>query len=239
MKKLTLTRCLTITVLLWSIFSGHSIVNAEILSVRFGGVSLNLPTPGGLCPIGNSELERELLNFNKRTHIEFNRKIIGLWIRCDLQRKLEIGIRSRLYEWVVLSASMSGNPPQEITFPRMKKEEFLRGLLRVSDLVDMKKIQDNANQVLEKIERDFYLDKKFSRLRGKPIDLGVLAVKNSIHRGTIITADQTPIALILFLTLIKGVPINAYHYKVFTDNSVINETLSKSKSYSELLHNSN
>ena len=237
MKTLLTTLCLTIALLLGNVLFGNVAIATDYLSAQFGNVTLKLPTPENLCLIGNSESERAMLDYTRQTQSKSKNKLLSLWIDCDTQKKFQNGIPSELEEWVILSAYVTGNPPREKTYPRTTKKVFLKKMLGTNE-PDFGLIQKKVNKNLSKINENLLGDKN-AILLGKPLNLGVLAVTDSIHKGVIMPVNSDLIVGILGSTILKGVIINFFYYQGYIDKDSIKETLLKSKIFSAFLHNLN
>ena len=227
MKKPAITFCLTVTIFLVDVFVGRAPIYAQNQSARFAGVVIKLPTPQNLCLIGDSKPERFLLDYSKRGQKSFNNKLLGMWISCDTQRKLQSGVPSNTKEWVVVSGYMSGNPPMEKTLPGITKETFLKNVVKGFGSLDLEATQRRVNKKLGKINEDIFSNKD-AILVGKPLNLGTLAITDSVHNGVIMTVNSQLFVGIFSSTILNSVIINFFYYAKYINKNSIKETLAKS-----------
>jgi len=227
----------------------HAVFASEIIQSRFGNVTLNIPNPSNLCRLKNSggERERQTLEMNKKLQKQQGNKLLAYWTDCDSQKQLRrpFGDAFLFNEWVIIGGALSGEPPQEKTFPQLTQKLFLKSMLKEFDNVDLDTLYSSATK---KVNKDFdkilpnYFDG--SANLSEPINLGLLAVTDSIHIGSIFNVKieplgDRPVAAIFSSALIKGVFVQYFFYSEYKNKSTIKTILSKAKFYSAKLTNVN
>tara|TARA_Y100001960_G_scaffold188410_1_gene197593 strand:- start:852 stop:1628 length:777 start_codon:yes stop_codon:yes gene_type:complete len=246
--KKTVSNLVIFAVLFTSGIKTHAVFASEKTQSRFGNVTLNIPNPRNLCRVKNNEGERERDTLERMRKIQRRgkNKLLAFWVDCDSHKQLQRNNNLFAFnEWMIIVGYLSGKPPQEKTFPQVTQKLYLKSILKEFNDTDLDNLYGSAikgvNKDLEKIDPN-YLGGKTTKVT-EPINLGLLAVTDSIHTGMIINVKgpwgDRPVAAINGSTLIKGVIVHYFFYNEYKNKSTIKTLLSKSKFYSEKLTNAN
>jgi len=201
--------------------SSHSL---DLQTARFGGVSVDLPTPPGLCNFGYSQQENFVRSYMRDTQYRAGTKLLGIWADCPSQNLLANGTPSNLKEWTIVTGSLLGDPPLENVLQDLTNKEYME---IIRDKLGLSKIRDIAKGINEdlKIENDKYFKNK-NAIRSKDIKtLGILSQKKSLVYGMTqnikSSRGETPVLAITSTMLIKGIPLNINHYTHIGKNTNI------------------
>jgi len=242
MKTLTATLCLTIALLLGSFGYISTTSASDFFQSRFGQVTLNLPYPNNLCLLGHSPVEQILRKYQNLSQRKAGNKFLAMWMNCNSQRIIKEGEDASLGEWVIVVGGLTGTPKSERVYPKVSQDKYLDMLSKKYGKLSLEKIKNQVNRSLEKANSLYLGDKKAVKI-SEPIDLGVLAIEDSVYTGAIFNVKTNkkniPTLVISSSTLIKGIPVHHYYYNTYTGKSNIKKLLSKAKDYTAKLIHSN
>jgi len=240
MKNLTATICLTIAVLLGSFGYISTTSASDFFQSRFGQVTLNLPYPNNLCLLGQSPVEKILRKHQNISQRKVGNKLLAMWINCNSQRMMKRGKNASLEEWVIVVGTLTGSPKGERVFLRLSPDKFLNLVSKKYRTLSLDKITKQVNRSIEKANSIYLGDKNAVEL-SEPINLGVLAVQDSVHAGMIFNVttklETIPTLVVSSTSLIKGVPISHYFYSTYKGKISLTNLLPKAKYYTaKIIH---
>jgi len=212
---------------------------SEPLQVRFGNKLILFPTPSGFCLLGGTTQEDQLFEWQKDIQFNMGNKLFGMWVDCETKREI---LKNRMPEyfdqWVIATGTLTGDQKTEQTYQISAKtfNEIMVGEMDFSEISKMvEKNLEDANTV-------HFADKDVVKI-GELIDLGVLGVSDSVHRGVIMKVNdnykERLVSGVTGIILINNVPIGVHFYTEYEDNKTIEKLLSNSKSYSANLFYAN
>ena len=213
---------------------------AESINVRFGNALVKLPYPDGYCELGDTQAEKKLFEWQENALLDVGNKLLGLWVTCKDKQKIQSGtLGESLEKWVIMVGLLLGEQGTELAFPNYDPEEYKR--LMTGD-VDMKEVMELAQQSLADNNKK-YFDNEGAVTITDPIDLGVLSITDSVHRGLIFNAgNEDGIVLGAAVTssiLLNGIPLNLNFYSIYRNKKTITNLLSEAEHYSAKLFHSN
>ena len=217
----------------------HIAEGSERLSVTFGKQFISLPGPSNFCILGQTPEEVAYFAWKRDILLKTGNKLFGVWIKCEVKKEIQANKLPKYFkEYVEISAILSGDLMIEQTF-QMDPQEF-KDLL-VGDM-DISKIAEQTNKIIKGENLKHFKDEEFVTVT-EPIDLGVLAVTDSVHRGIIMKVsdadNERVVAGVGGTILLKGVPLSVNFYAEYRDKETIKKLLSKSKLYSAKLFYAN
>jgi hypothetical protein len=240
MKKLTATICLTIAVLLGNFVYISTTSASEFVQSRFGRVILNLPYPNNLCLLGKSPVEKILWEHQNLAQRQVGLKLLAIWINCNSQQMMQNAENSPLEEWVIVVATLTGTPKNEKVYPQLGPDKYLNIISNKYGKLSLDKILKRTNRSIEKANTIYLGDRNAVEI-SDPINIGVLAVEDSVHTGMIINVKAgiktIPTLVILSTSLIKGVPLYHYFYSTYKGKKTLTKLLPKAKNYTaKIIH---
>jgi len=217
-------------------------VASEVLNTRFGGVSLNFPYPDKLCLLGRKGGEKAFWDHQTMAQRQAGNKLLVAWLNCEAKRRLRDGESTDLKEWVLVVAQLSGATKTERTFPKIRRDQYIKSLAKAFPNLDLNEIKENMDRAIEKANSVILGDKAAVALND-PINLGVLGVEDAVYFGMILNVgnkiEVKPIAFVGGLTILNGAPVAHYTYRHYEGEKTISELLSKAKYYNAKLIFSN
>jgi hypothetical protein len=234
MRNLTANICLIIAVLLGNGIATSSRGASETIQSPFANVILNFPYPYGLCLLGNSAAENKMWKWTATTQKEAKNKLLAIWVECNERHQLAEGNIKQLTSWVILVAFDNNGPEEKAIFPKMTHEQFRKQMLELLGNVVLK--PEEVNSALHAANKELFGSETHKQF-GDIIELGTLAVTESIHAGKIINSKtegkrDSTVANVSTSMLVQGVVVHAYHYKLYKNEQTIKDMLSKAKAYS-------
>ena len=231
--------------LLIGILENSIVIASEFIQARFAGVTLNLPYPNNLCLVnsGAGGGEGPSFNLQKDYQRSVGNKLLAFWVDCNSHKKFQDNVNAfDLDEWFILVGSLSGDPLKEKIFPKISQKSFLKMMLKQFGKLDLDEITENANKNLHSVVPK-YLGESSSVTVRDPIDLGVIAVTDSIHKGIILNVQSkvegmdpnVTVAGVFSSALVNGVFIHYYFYLPYKNKDTIKKLLTKAKYYSAKL----
>ncbi len=212
----------------------------ESINVRFGNAFVKLPYPEGYCELGDTHAEKKLFEWQEKVLLDVGNKLLGLWVTCEDKQKIQSGtLRESLEKWVIIVGLLLGEQDTELAFPNYDPEEYKR--LMTGD-IDMKEALELAQKSIADNNRKYFDNKDFVSITD-PIDLGVLSITDSVHKGLIFNAsdenDTILNAVVFSSILINGIPLNLNFYSIYRNKRTIKNLLSEAEHYSAKLVHSN
>ena len=219
-------------------------IAGKSIPAAFGTATVNLPSPQHLCNLGNSENESFFRSTIEQMYSSFA-KLLAVWVNCDQQKQMASGsLNTYLTEYMLVIGIMSGSPLAERVFSGISPSQYRSKLLEGDIDIDMSKIEAKANDLLDK-ELEKVLNYKNTIKISGPINLGVLAVSDSVHTGFVQEVVDESIGksmlqgIVTSSVLVNEVPINFFLYDSYKDRGTIDYLLRRAKKYSAQLVLSN
>lgn len=212
----------------------------EQINARFDNAFVNLPHPDDYCILGGTPLEDKLLKWQTHALLKSNNKVLAMWIGCEDKQKLMNGESLEyMSKWLIVNGILLGENATERAYPSYDPEEFKRVMAGDFDLdTVIKKTKQAITDANIK-----YLNDKDAVTIGRPIDLGVLSITDSVHKGLIIRvsagSESRTIAAVASFILINGIPVGFHFYSSYENKKTIKNLLSESEHYSAKLVQSN
>jgi hypothetical protein len=230
---------LTITCILLLLVSSGTRA-AESINVRFDNAFVDLPYPDGYCILGETEAEKRLLQWQKDMQLDAGNKLLGQWITCEDKQKIQSGtLTGSLEKWVIIVGTLLGDGGTELALPNFDPEEYKR--LMTGD-VDLKNLMKLAQKSIADNNKKHF-DNENAVFITEPIDLGVLSITDSVHKGMIFnTGNQeftVPVTAVTSTILVSGIPLSSYFYSIYRNKKTIKNLLSEAEHYSAKLVHSN
>ena len=206
---------------------------AENQQVGFGGETLNLPKPEGLCEVANHGPNSESFEFHAAFQRKVKNKLLALYEECLYLERVKIGTaESGPPEWLLVTA-YNPNPDKEILYKNYSKQRFIEEVAKSMSNLDMDEIAKWAGDKSDQVLEDLSYNGKLAL--GKPIDLGILDIGDAVYHGIIsdlkVGNESFIIGAVFSYLLVNGVSVNIYKYKDYKDKQTIKDLLFESKYY--------
>lgn len=215
------------------VFKGSTSYAGEV-TTNFGGVSLVIPYPDGLCRLGASDTEETLRRYMREVQKEAGNKLLAIFIKCDTKNQLINGNGTDyLGEYTLVVANNSYG--DERVYPELNQESFHKMITTAVQNVTFD--HHDINKKLSNANESILGDPDLIQIGGF-INLGVLSETESIHIGAIsnlydnFNDEKLLLGMVATASLIKGVVINFYHYNDYKNENTIKELLSAAEFYS-------
>ena len=204
------------------------------IKIKFGDSQINLPDPNGFCLLEKTPQEKRLFEWQKDIQLKTRNKLLGMWIECKDKEKLQSNKSiASLKRWVIVTAMLSDDLKERtLSIDPIEFNKIMMGNM------DFKEATKKINKFSESANLDHFDDKDLVKIN-EPIDLGVLAVSDAVHRGVIMNViserETQLITVIAGLILINNIPVGFHFYEGYESKKTVNKLLSESKTYSARL----
>jgi len=243
MRRLVTILCLTLTVLLGSAGIYYPVFASEVVKKKFGEITLNIPYPDNLCLLGERELP---FKHQKEVQKKSNAKLLAYWTDCETQELLYKATTNVSWrEWMLVTATLSGNPRRERVFPKKFTNEAFQKIMlkKLGDVMSkLDAIIERTQKRIEGVNSMLLGGKDVISVRD-PISLGVIGVTDSIHTGLIMNVkfgqQSRAILAVSSSGLIRGAPVSFIFYKPYENKNSIKALLQKAKYYSVKINHAN
>ena len=217
---------------------------AENQQVGFGGETLNLPKPDGLCEVAKYGPNSKSFEFHKALQRKANNKLLALYEECLYLDRVKIGIiESGPPEWLMVTA-FDPNPDEEKLFKNISTQSFIEETVKmVSNIAtnDLQKMHEFVEKETNEVLENLSVDGKISV--SEPLDLGILDIGDAVYHGFIMDVkggnESFLLGAVFSYLLVNGVVLNIYKYKNYKDKQTVKELLSESRYYITRLVHSN
>ena len=143
---------------------------------------------------------------------------------------------------MIIVGSLTGKPKREQVYPRLSPDRYLKNVVKRYGKLSLNKIMDEANKSLE-TANSLYLGDSNALSVADPINLGVVAVTDSVHTGMIFNVKTKirnhPTLVIMSTSLIMGIPVHHYFYKRYKGKKTFEKLLPKAKYYTARIIHAN
>ncbi len=225
--------------------SGPAIAGSTTIA-SYGGATLRIPTPEGYCQLGQEdEFEKAMFDWQFDIQKSVGNKLLAFWADCPSLDNIRNGIGDGSFEqWVMVTASNTGNEGEEGLLEDLSRAEFRRMVARELGVIDLDNLMDDMemDNVLESANLEYLGDANAVSL-GEIVSLGILGMTESVHYGVIQSiaseGDSDLVGGVFGMALLKGVYTNFYFYAFYENKGTVESLLAESKRYSAKLNTLN